>query len=67
MFKLFFIDHTLATRCSAWEWECRSGQCIYDDYKCDGEYDCYDNSDESYANCRKSNVSQINLAFVSRF
>ena len=63
---MIFIDHTWADICATWQWECNNGQCIHDDYKCDREYDCSDNSDESDAACRKSNVSKNNLAYASK-
>ena len=59
--KSYFIGHILGRRCENWEWQCNDGECIYDDYKCDREYDCSDNSDESDAACRKSNVSKKQL------
>ena len=68
LFELHFIDHTLGPVpiCESWQWQCNNGDCIHDNYKCDREYDCSDNSDESDAACRKSNVSKNNLTQVSK-
>ncbi len=42
-----FSGHTYTTPdCYDDEWECDSGQCVEDSYRCDGYGDCYDGSDE---------------------
>ena len=36
-----------AAQCSSDEWECDNGECIDEDYRCDGGFpDCDDGSDE---------------------
>ncbi|XP_065069050.1 low-density lipoprotein receptor-related protein 4-like isoform X3 [Rhopilema esculentum] len=47
--KLYLQADALA--CDKGEWQCGSGQCISLSWKCDGEEDCVDNSDE--ASCSK--------------
>ena len=32
--------------CYSYQWECDSGQCIDEDYRCNGYDNCYDGSDE---------------------
>ena len=32
--------------CDAGQWRCDNGDCIRDEYRCDGQEDCEDNSDE---------------------
>ncbi|CAI8027512.1 Low-density lipoprotein receptor-related protein 5 [Geodia barretti] len=32
--------------CFSYQFECDSGQCVENDYRCDREDDCYDGSDE---------------------
>ena len=44
----------LARNCYSGEWECDSGQCIDEDYRCDGDDDCYDGSDEEGCGKRSS-------------
>lgn len=54
----FFLDSFAApagtTECSyVSQFTCASGQCIPKTWKCDGEPDCVDGSDEDPAFCRK--------------
>ena len=35
-----------STSCDAGQWRCDNGDCIRDEYRCDGQEDCEDNSDE---------------------
>ncbi|XP_069115040.1 basement membrane-specific heparan sulfate proteoglycan core protein-like isoform X2 [Argopecten irradians] len=44
--------------CGAGESVCQSGQCIPSDYRCDGEKDCEDGSDEAY--CSTDNPCEPN-------
>ena len=32
--------------CESYEFKCDSGECVYNSFKCDGDNDCGDNSDE---------------------
>ena len=41
-------------QCSRLEWQCMSEECIPLSFRCDGSFDCYDNSDEK--SCRKFKV-----------
>ncbi|CAD0206359.1 unnamed protein product [Chrysodeixis includens] len=43
-----------ASRCRRDQWQCRDGTCISFDGKCDGVIDCPDDSDETFALCRKT-------------
>ena len=38
---------TAGRTCSANQFTCDSGQCVFHTWKCDDEQDCEDNSDES--------------------
>lgn len=38
--------------CDSSEFRCSDGQCIYSNWKCDGDKDCNDGSDE--VNCEKT-------------
>ena len=51
--KVFFECWALAqiysrsgNRCRSYEFECDDGYCVDNDYRCNGEDDCYDGSDE---------------------
>ena len=51
-FEILIIVFTLAARrCETGEMECKNKVCVTLAWKCDGEDDCGDNSDEE--NCRK--------------
>ena len=39
-------DSGTTSRCGANDWECRNGQCISKDFRCDSDRDCQDGSDE---------------------
>ncbi|XP_031635070.1 basement membrane-specific heparan sulfate proteoglycan core protein isoform X6 [Contarinia nasturtii] len=37
--------------CGDGEWQCDNGNCINEEFRCDGTMDCIDNSDEAPSNC----------------
>ncbi|UYV67340.1 VLDLR [Cordylochernes scorpioides] len=39
------------SRCSSTQFDCLNGRCIPATFRCDGDNDCYDHTDE--LNCRK--------------
>ena len=50
-FHQFFFSITDGHfKCRVTEFLCNNGQCIHQDWRCDGDFDCEDFSDES--NCR---------------
>ena len=53
-FIAVYISHLFnsgSSGCGSGEWECADGQCINEDYLCDGQSDCNDDSDESSSQC----------------
>ena len=47
--------------CETDQFRCKNGRCLPIDYRCDGDNDCDDNSDESpIAQCRKLTVTYFN-------
>jgi hypothetical protein len=53
--------------CYHWEFQCRNGQCINQNYLCNGGYDCYDGSDEDWLNCPRKSLFFILLLFFVPF
>lgn len=49
---------TPPAKCSASEMQCLSGECIHMKWRCDGDPDCKDSSDE--ANCREYSTDPLN-------
>ena len=40
--------------CDSYEFSCDNGECVPNNYRCDGDNDCGDNSDED--GCRESHL-----------
>ena len=59
LFVCFFTAY-----CYSDQWECDSGQCINEDYRCDGDDDCYDGSDED--GCGTGNRSPLGSIIMKR-
>lgn len=51
-FSIQHFSHFLdgAMKCRVTEFQCQNGECINQDWRCDGDFDCEDLSDE--LNCR---------------
>jgi len=47
-------DNCLQATCPEGQWRCKSGDCILEQYKCDGFPDCWDMSDESGKTCMET-------------
>lgn len=45
-------------QCQPGEFACKNNRCIQERWKCDGDNDCLDNSDEAPELCRESPVHQ---------
>ena len=49
---MYFIGTgPITPKCKSNEFMCEDGECVDGRYKCDGQIDCFDESDE--ANCRE--------------
>lgn len=44
-------------QCQPGEFACKNNRCIQDRWKCDGDNDCLDNSDEAAELCRKNTLT----------
>ena len=44
----------MSSYCYSYQFECNNGRCVRDNYECDGDNDCGDNSDEE--NCSDSKL-----------
>lgn len=51
MFFVFFC--AVKTTCSVEDFTCANGQCVPARWKCDGEPECLDGSDEAESTCSK--------------
>ena len=51
------------TRCSSTQWQCASGQCISNSLVCNGQYNCFDTSDEESGFCRVALARRVRSAF----
>ena len=47
----FAVFHVEGQDCDEEEWRCGDGECIDAEWKCDGEKDCDDDTDESAGVC----------------
>lgn len=52
-FFLSFFFGAVKTTCSSADFTCKSGQCVPARWKCDGEPECLDESDEAESTCSK--------------
>lgn len=53
-FKIFLFDFSSASEpvtCNHKDFACANGDCISSRFRCDGDYDCLDNSDEASMRC----------------
>ena len=60
-FSIFLCSQSpLAQSCTGYQWQCYNDKCIPSSYRCDGDNDCGDNSDET--DCCKFQYSAIGLS-----
>ncbi len=55
LFFFFFLanpSYVPPPQCQPGEFACKNNRCIQDRWKCDGDNDCLDNSDEAPELCR---------------
>ena len=57
---------TTATPCSSKEFQCNDGSCIRKAYRCDGTFDCLDNSDEEKCPCKSFQMTCANGVCVNK-
>ena len=48
------LDDANSTNCSSYQFQCTSGDCVSSNYKCDGDRDCNDGSDELGCPCSRN-------------
>lgn len=62
---LLSLSHTAKRTCADSDFTCDNGHCIPERWKCDGEEECPDGSDESKATCCESCPTSVSSSALS--